>query len=140
MPVLDRGYRSKAHTELERDVREIEAQSKVAKTKDEAWQLAAAMQAAVANINFAERIRLITAEQAGEYKERIQKAAEEFQRQRADDAERIDTASNDRGMTVEEWRREVERTKARDAEKNREQEQRSAGERSIPEEDEVRTK
>ena len=117
MPSLfERPYRAAAATELERSLREIEDRNKKAQTKDTFHEAASNM---TSNVNFAEKLNLITAQQAEAYRERIKKAAAEYERmQRTESQEgRVDDFENprertDRYMSMEEAQAEIARERA----------------------------
>lgn len=78
MPLLARTLKETAKAELERDIRKIEEKHKVA-VSQEAFEVAAA--AARSNLDFAQRLSLISVEEGNDYRERIQKAGTERQEQ-----------------------------------------------------------
>jgi hypothetical protein len=67
MPLFERGYKAAATAELERSVRELEERNKIAQTKADFMKDAASTES---NLNFAERINLISTTQAEAYRER----------------------------------------------------------------------
>lgn len=71
MALLERGYKAAATTELERKVRELEERDKTAQTKLQFFEDAICTKS---NLNFAERLNLISASQADDYRQRILKA------------------------------------------------------------------
>lgn len=117
MPSLfERPYRAAATTELERSTREIEDRDKKAQTKENFHEAAANV---TSNVDFAQKLNLISAEQAAAYKERVKKAAEEYERmQRTEHQEDIvDDFENpreraDRLMSMEEVQAEISRERA----------------------------
>ena len=77
MPLFERGYKAAATAELERSVRELEERNKTAQTKTDFMKDAASTES---NLNFAERINLISTTQAEAYRERMLKAHLDFER------------------------------------------------------------
>lgn len=78
MPLFERGYKAAATAELERSVRELEERNKIAQTKADFMKDAASTES---NLNFAERINLISTTQAEAYRERkIQTSLADFKR------------------------------------------------------------
>ena len=77
MPLFERGYRASAQTELERKLREIEEKDKVAQTKAD---FTASVNSFESNLNFAERINLVSAQQAELMRERAKKATLDHER------------------------------------------------------------
>lgn len=77
MPLFERGYKAAATAELERSVRDLEERDKTAQTKAAFMKDAASTES---NLNFAERINLISVTQADAYRERMLKAQLDFER------------------------------------------------------------
>lgn len=77
MPLFERGYKAAATAELERSVRDLEERDKTAQTKAAFMKAAASTES---NLNFAERINLISVIQADAYRERMLKAQLDFER------------------------------------------------------------
>lgn len=78
MPSLfERAYRAAAKTELERATRELEDRNKRSQSKKDFED---SQMAVSSNVDFAERINIISEEQAASYRRRIKKAAEERER------------------------------------------------------------
>lgn len=71
MALLENDYRAAAIAELERDVRRIEEKDKIAQTKEEIREDTTGIQT---NIEFAQRLNLITQQQAEAYKKRVREA------------------------------------------------------------------
>lgn len=71
MPLFERGYRAAAKTELEREIRKIEEKDRKTQKSKDFDKAAAAFES---NLTFAERLNLISAEQAASYTERMKKA------------------------------------------------------------------
>lgn len=71
MPLFERGYRAAAKTELEREIRKIEEKDRKAQKSKDFEKAATAFES---NLTFAERLNLISAEQAANYTERMKKA------------------------------------------------------------------
>lgn len=94
MPLFERGYKAAATTELERRMREIEEKDKKAQTKEE---FDASVSSMNSNLTFAERINLISAEQAQAYRERAKEATLQYeQMMRLEYEERTDSFENPR--------------------------------------------
>jgi hypothetical protein len=70
MPLIENKYRAAATTELEREIRRLEEKDAAFHSSDEH---PIDVGAVTANVDFAERIRLLDAEQAHSYRERISK-------------------------------------------------------------------
>ena len=97
MPLFERGYKAAAQTELERKTRELEEKDKKAQTKEDFEDASRALHS---NLNFAERINLISAEQAQAYRDRAKQATLDFERmQRLEHDERTDDFENPRERT-----------------------------------------
>lgn len=97
MPLFERGYKAAATTELERKTRELEEKDKKAQTKEDFEDASRALNS---NLNFAERINLISAEQAQSYRDRAKQATLDFERmQRLEHDERTDDFENPRERT-----------------------------------------
>ncbi len=115
MPLFERGYKAAASTELERDLRAIEEKDKKAQTKQE---FDAAVQSVKSNLNFAERINLISVQQADALRERVKAAELDYQRmQRIEHNDMVDDFENPRErtqryMTMDEVQAEISREKA----------------------------
>ena len=77
MQLFERGYKAAATAELERSVRDLEERDKTAQTKATFMEDAANTES---NLNFAERINLISVTQADAYRERMLKAQLDFER------------------------------------------------------------
>ncbi len=77
MQLFERGYKAAATAELERSVRDLEERDKTAQTKATFMKDAASTES---NLNFAERINLISVTQADAYRERMLKAQLDFER------------------------------------------------------------
>jgi hypothetical protein len=93
MPLLESGYRAAAKTELERNIRELEAKDRAAQTRTEFQSSASAVQS---NITFAQRLNLISQEQADAMEKRVE-AATLFERtMRNESQERVDDIENPR--------------------------------------------
>lgn len=75
MALFERKYRAAATTELERSIRDIEERDKIAQTKNGfSWETADVQ----CNLNFAERLGLISAAQAEAYRQRVLQAQLDF--------------------------------------------------------------
>lgn len=97
MPLFERGYKAAATAELERKTRELEEKDKKAQTKEDFEDASRALHS---NLNFAERINLVSAEQAQAYRDRVKQAAIDFERmQRLEHDERTDDFENPRERT-----------------------------------------
>lgn len=93
MPLLESGYRAAAKTELERNIRELEVKDRAAQTRTEFQSSASAVQS---NITFAQRLNLISQEQADAMEKRVE-AATLFERtMRNESQERVDDIENPR--------------------------------------------
>ena len=115
MPLFERGYRAAAKTELERDMREIEERNKTAQTKTDFEQATTTMGS---NINFAERLNLISAKEAASYRKRLKEANQEMNRAERAEAEgkvRESDMKADGYMTMDEYKLEIEKERAEDA-------------------------
>lgn len=93
MPLLESGYRAAAKTELERDIRELEAKDRAAQTRTEFQSGASAIQS---NITFAQRLNLISQEQADAMEKRIEAAVLYERTMRNESQERVDDIENPR--------------------------------------------
>lgn len=84
MPLFDGGFKAKAKTELEREIREIEEKSKKAQAEEknkDAQFIQEFYEASLilnSNLKFAKKLGLISKEQENEYKERLKKAHQEL--------------------------------------------------------------
>lgn len=118
MPLFERGYKAAAVTELERKTREIEEKDKKAQTRED---FDAAVSALHTNLTFAERINLISAEQAQTYRDRAREATVQFERMmRLEYEERTDSFENPRERTkrylgMDEVQAEIARERAQQA-------------------------
>lgn len=82
MPLFERNYKAAATADLERSVRDLEERDKTAQTKPAFLKDAASVES---NLNFAERLNLISVTQADAYRQRMLKAQLDFERmQRAE--------------------------------------------------------
>lgn len=93
MPLLESGYRAAAKTELERDIRELEARNKEAQRKTDFTENAERIQN---NITFSQRLNLISEQQAKEMKRRVDIAVAHNQFMRNECEERVDDFENPR--------------------------------------------
>lgn len=125
MPLFERGYKAAAQTELERRTREIEEKDKKAQTRED---FDAQVNSLNSNLNFAERINLISAEQAQAYRDRCREATERFEEMmRLEHEERVDGFENpreraERYMSMDEVQAEISRERAAQAARAAEQE------------------
>ena len=76
MALFEKNYKAAAVTDLERSVRDLEERDKTAETKPVFQK---DMNEAQSNLNFAERLNLVSAVQADIYRERMQKAHQNFE-------------------------------------------------------------
>lgn len=116
MPLFESRYKAAAKTELERDIRRLEEKDKAAQTKVDFDNTA---NMASSNLNFAQRLNLISAEQYAKYKERIEKATQEYERMQRTESqeERVDDFENprertDRYMKMEEVQAQIAQERA----------------------------
>lgn len=93
MPLFESNYRAAAKTELERNMRELEAKDKVAQTHNDFSENVIGIQS---NITFAQRLNLISEEQAQDMKRRVEIAVQQNQFMRNESEERIDDFENPR--------------------------------------------
>ena len=93
MPLLESGYKAAAKTELERDIRELEAKDKAAQTRTEFAESTSGVQS---NITFAQRLNLISEQQAAEMKRRVETAVAQNNFMRNESEERTDDFENPR--------------------------------------------
>ena len=93
MPLLESGYRAAAKTELERNIRELEAKDRAAQTQTEFQSGASAVQS---NITFAQRLNLISQEQADAMEKRVEAAVFHECTMRNESQERVDDIENPR--------------------------------------------
>ena len=93
MPLLEGGYRAAAKTELERNIRELEAKDRTAQTRTEFQSGASAVQS---NITFAQRLNLISQEQADAMEKRVEAAVYYERTMRNESQERVDDIENPR--------------------------------------------
>ena len=104
MPLFERGYKAAAQTKLERKTRELEEKDKKAQTKDEFEDAARAL---YSNLTFAERINLVSVEQAEAYRDRVKQAAIDFERMQREEFDiRTDDFENPRERTMRYMRME----------------------------------
>lgn len=89
MQLFEKDYKAAAKTELERDIRELEARDKTAQTTMDASDISA-------NITFAQRINLIDEKQAQNLRRRIDEAKKFEQLMRNECGERVDDFENPR--------------------------------------------
>ena len=125
MPLFESGYRAAAKTELERDIREIEAKDKAAQTRQDFQNGANEVQS---NIDFAQRLNLINQEQAEAMRERVKKAMENQQFMRNEGEEIVDDYENPREragryFNMDEANAEISREKAEASRTGQEQTQ-----------------
>lgn len=115
MPLFERGYKASAQTELERKIREIEEKDKIAQTKAD---FTASLNSFESNLNFAERINLISAQQAEEMRERAKKATMNYEKMERNEFDtRIDDFENPRErasryMKMEEAQAEISKARS----------------------------
>ena len=76
MRLFERNYKAAATTELERSIRELEERNKISENKVHFQKDMLDVQS---NVNFAERIHLISMMQANIYRNRLQKAHSNFE-------------------------------------------------------------
>ena len=120
MPSLfERPYRAAATTELERSMRAIEDRNKKAQTRGSFDEQVAAM---LSNLQFAQKLNLISEQQAAAYKERVEESQKEYARiQRAEREEnRARNPENPAGnseklMSMEEVQAQISRERANDS-------------------------
>lgn len=94
MALFERNYRAAATAEFERSVRDLEERDKVAETKSVFQKDATDVQS---NLNFAERINLVSTVQADAYRDRILKAHLAFDRmERTETRDFVDDLENPR--------------------------------------------
>lgn len=93
MPLFENGYKAAAKTELERNIRELEAKDKAAQTRTDFSDDASGIQS---NITFAQRLNLISEEQAQSLKKRVEAAVQQNQFMREESEERTDDFENPR--------------------------------------------
>lgn len=118
MPLFERGYKAAARTELERDIRRIEEKDKKAQTKEDFEEASAAVKS---NLNFAERLNLISVEQANDYRDRVEKANQKFLESVAENIE--DQEQQERYMSMQEAQSEIAREKTNTSDKQTQSEQ-----------------
>lgn len=121
MPLFERGYRAAAKTELEREMRKIEEKDRKAQKAQAAKDLEAATAGLESNLTFAERLNLISAQQASAYRERIRKVTQERERvQGMEQGSKVEGAnagqSAGRRMSMEEAKAEIARARAKENE------------------------
>lgn len=91
MPLLERGYRAAAKTELERRVRELESRDAVAQKKPDMGETATIL---TNNVEFAQKIKLITDKEAEGYRKRIAEAQRAEELARTQTGDRVDGFTN----------------------------------------------
>lgn len=91
MPLLERGYKAAAKTEIERKVRELEDKDAIAQKKVDVSESAAIVST---NIEFAQRIKLITGQEAERYRKRLQAVKEAQELLRTQTGRAVDGFSN----------------------------------------------
>lgn len=138
MPSLfERPYRAAATTELERATREIEDRDKKAQTRKDFDEATSNVNS---NINFAERLNLISAEQAEAYRERIKKATEARQQIRAAEQQEDTRERTEQLMSMEEIQAQISRERASEnAQQAQSQQSQSAHPHAKDEDDGTRT-
>lgn len=115
MPLFERGYKASAQTELERKIREIEEKDKIAQTKAD---FTASLNSFESNLNFAERINLISAQQAELMRERAKKATMNYEKMERNEFDtRVDDFENPRErasryMKMEEAQAEISKARS----------------------------
>lgn len=77
MPLLERGYRAAASADLERSIRKLKERNSVAQGKS---AFDKGVEEVQNNLNFAERVKLITAMEAQTYRQRLLHLQREFER------------------------------------------------------------
>lgn len=120
MPLFDRGYKVRAEAELERKVRELEESNKKEMDAKKFDEMIVALNS---NLEFAERLNLISDEQEEAYKERIKRAETEFTYEREIEQQNNVETNSERsamGMTMEETQAMIEQLRA---ERNAKQQQ-----------------
>ena len=137
MGLFENHYKAAAVTELERATRELEERNKKAQTIQEVKDTAQSLNS---NISFAEQIRLISAQQAEIYRDRVRRAEIEYYRlQRTEHQEMVDGFENprersERFMKMEDAEAEIARNRAeRTSESSEEQRATPAPVKSTPE-------
>lgn len=129
MPIFERGFRTAAKTELERVVRQLEERNKKELAKKEFYK---AVETLDANIVFAEKIELISGEEAEAYRERVEQANREYKRIHevensfVADGYENPTERSQRCMDMEEAKREIAQQRLKEAENYRNEQARSA--------------
>ncbi len=103
MAFFENGYKTAARTELERSVREVEEGKKEISDNN--------MYGVNVNIDFAQKLQLITNKQAQEYKARIQAAIKHRNFQRTESGEIVDDFENPRERTERYMRMDEVRAK-----------------------------
>ena len=93
MSLLEKGYRAAAKTELERDIRKLEARDKAAQTRTDFTENTNGI---LSNIAFAQRINLISEQQAQEMRRRVNTAVAHNRFMRNESEERVDDFENPR--------------------------------------------
>lgn len=144
MPLFERGYKAAATTELERKTREIEEKDKKAQTREE---FDASVSALHTNLTFAERINLISAEQAQAYRDRAKEATIQYeQMMRLEYEERTDSFENPRErskryLSMDEAQAEIAKERAAQAAEREAQQSHQSQNYSAPQQsDEERTR
>jgi len=93
MGLFEQGYKAAAKTELERALREIEEKDKAAQTIGEMREEAAALGS---NLDFSQRLGLISATQANLMRQRLKAAIKYEKQMRSESQERVDDFENPR--------------------------------------------
>lgn len=93
MPLFESNYRAAAKTELERNIRELEAKDKAAQTRTDFSERASGIKS---NITFAQRLNLISEEQVQAMKKRVEIAVRQNQFMRNESEKRTDDFENPR--------------------------------------------
>jgi len=118
MALFERNYKAAATAELERSVRDLEERDKTSETKPAFQKDASETQS---NLNFSERLELVSATQADALRERVKKAEQDFAKlQRTQTMDVVNDFENplERGrryQSMENYNAEIAREKAKTA-------------------------
>ena len=116
MPLLERGYRAAAQTELERNIRLLEDRDKAAQGKVDVDTAAVA---ARNNVDFCLRTGLIQAKQADRYRERIEYALKAEEQIKAQSGEVVDGYTNPHEQSRKYYDLEQVQAQIKEEQKNR---------------------
>lgn len=121
MPIFGASYKSAAKTDLERATRELEEKKKKAATEKGFQEM---MTALMSNVAFAQRLSLISSDDADAYRERIQQAAAQRQQEAAQKTPAEQKSNRPMGnMTLAEIKEQIAQERAAEEAQRKEQQE-----------------